>query len=519
MNQMPRASHRGAGVTPPPAGADRPRLEAVPLLIVAAIIVAIHAVCLTRYGWFRDELYYLSCARRLAWGYVDQPPLSIAVLALVRAVGGESLGLLRVVAVMVGAGAAMVTALIARELGGRRFAQVLAALAFGLAPISLSVAHFYSMNVFDVLLWALATLLALRAFDRGTRGAWLALGIVLGLGLLNKWSVMWLGAGLALALVLAPQRRQLATLGPWLGASVAALLFAPHVLWEVGHGWPTLEFMHNARTHKMLVLEPVKFVLDQMLVLGPGAVPLWIAGLIAAFTNARWRTLAILYATTMVILLASGTARVEYATLPCAALFAAGATWWESRGRGGRLAVAALALALAAPLVPLALPLLPVDRFVAYQAAMGRKPSTEERHRMGALTQHYADMFGWPELADSVARVSALLTPEERAKAIVVVGNYGEAGALERFGAGRLPTITCQHNNWYLWGPPRWNGDVAILVDRDSSEAAREFGEVTVAGRAGHPLAMPYEQGLLILIVRHLRPDLAAAWKQGKHYD
>ena len=137
---------------------------------------------------------------------------------------------------------------------------------------------------------------------------------------------------------------------------------------------------------------------------------------------------------------------------------------------------------------------------------------------MGALPQHYADMFGWPELADSVARVSKALTPEEHARAIVIVGNYGEAGALEKFGAGRVPRVACQHNNWYLWGPPAWDGQVAIIVGRDSSEAAREFGRVEVAAMAGHPLAMPYEQDLPILVVRDFHADLNAAWKEGKHY-
>jgi len=136
---------------------------------------------------------------------------------------------------------------------------------------------------------------------------------------------------------------------------------------------------------------------------------------------------------------------------------------------------------------------------------------------MGTLPQHYADMFGWPELADSVARVAAKLTPAERSAAIVVVDNYGEAGALERFGAGRLPRIACQHNNWFYW-PPAWDGAVAIFVGRDSEEVAGEFRSVEVAGRAGHPLAMPYEQNLPIVIGRGFGPDFREAWAHGKHF-
>src|SRR5439155_17516185 len=130
---------------------------------------------------------------------------------------------------------------------------------------------------------------------------------------------------------------------------------------------------------------------------------------------------------------------------------------------------------------------------------LGREPHSEGRHRMGRLSQQYAEMFGWPELADSVARVGAMLTADERAHAIVVVDNYGEAVALEQFGAGRLPRIACQHNNWFLWGPPAWDGSTAILLRRDSTDARSEFDDVRVAAIAGHPLAMPYEQDLPIL--------------------
>ena len=153
----------------------------------------------------------------------------------------------------------------------------------------------------------------------------------------------------------------------------------------------------------------------------------------------RWRPLAVVWLVTFAILLANGSARAEYLALAAPALFAAGAVWWEGRGRLARTAVAVLPFVLLAPIAPFALPCLSPARFVAWQRALGREPQSEERHRMGVLPQHWADMFGWPELADSVARVAATLPADERALAIVVVGNYGEAGALERFGAGRLP--------------------------------------------------------------------------------
>jgi hypothetical protein len=329
--------------------------------------------------------------------------------------------------------------------------------------------------------------------------------------------VLWLGAGLGVGLVLTRHRRLLATPGPWISAAIALAIFAPTVAWQVQHGWPTLEFIRNASAQKMRASSPLKLLVDQLLLLGPLALPLWLAGLLSRGPQGSARMLLSIFLTTLVILMAQGHARAEYLALGLIPLIPAGAVFFERRGRALRTLVPLL-LVLLVPMVPFALPILPVERFLEHQRRLGQEPASEERHRMGALPQHYADMFGWPELADSVARVSKALTPEERARAIVIVGNYGEAGALERFGAGRVPRVACQHNNWYLWGPPTWDGQVAIIVGRDSSEAAGEFGQVEVAGVAGHPLAMPYEQGLPILVVRDFHADLSAAWKEGKNY-
>jgi hypothetical protein len=409
------------------------------------------------------------------------------------------------------------TGLLARELGARRYGQVLAGLAVGLSPLGLAIGHYYSMNVFDFAFWVVGTFLALRAF-RGEGGRWwLALGVLLGFGLLNKYSVGWLGAGLAVALFATPARRELRTPWPWIAALLAGAIVAPNLAWQARHGWPTLEFMHNATAQKMRAFDLAGFAAGQVLALGPGAAPLWLAGLAASLWRREWRLLAILWLVTFALLAANGSARVEYLALAAPALFAAGATWWETRGVVARVAIAGLAIVLALPLVPFGLPCLPVSTYVVYQKALGQAPKSEERHRMGALPQHYADMFGWPELADSVARVTSTLSPRDRALAIVIVDNYGEAGALDHFGEGRVPRVACQHNNWFYW-PPAWDGSVAILVGRDSSEAASEFRSVKVAGSAGHPLAMPYERDLPILVARGFRLDFRTAWAGGKHF-
>jgi hypothetical protein len=496
------------------------------LALVAGVVLA-HAPAMARYGWFRDELYYVSCARRLAWGYVDQPPLSIAILAAWRLLVGDSLVGMRLLPLAAHVLSAALTMRLAQRLGGGAFAQGLAGLGVLGSLIYLGSTHHYSMNAFEPVLWTTAALLLLRALERDRAADWMWLGAAVGLGLLNKLSMLWCVAGLLLGVAASSRRRVLATPGPWLAGSIAAVMFAPHVLWQMQNGWPTLEFVRNATTRKMLGTSIAGFALAQVLGMNPLVAPVWLAGLVRGLMGRAGdpgRVLAVLYLAVFALLALGGRARADYLAPAYPGLLALGGVAFEraTSGRGRRawrLAAVALPLAGLLALLPLALPVLPVETFVRYQTALGREPATEERHRMGVLPQHYADMFGWPELADSVARVAGMLSPAERSRAIVVVGNYGEAGALEMFGRGRVPTVACQHNNWYLWGPPAWDGSVAIFIGRDSAEVAEECDQVRVAGTAGHPLAMPYEQGLPIVIARGFRPDLAAAWKAGKNYN
>jgi 4-amino-4-deoxy-L-arabinose transferase-like glycosyltransferase len=495
-------------------------------LLMATVLV--HLPAMGGYGWFRDELYYVSCAKRLAWGYVDQPPLSIALLAAWRLVVGDSLEGMRVVPLLAHVAVVWLTMRLARRLGGGGFAEALAGVGALGSLVFLGVSHVYSMNALDLVLWLLAAIALLRALEGRDRVIdWVWFGAAVGAGLLNKLSMLWCAGGLALGVLVSVRRRVLATPGPWLAGAIAAAMFAPHFLWQMAHGWPTLEFMHNATANKMIAASLPGFLVGQLLAMNPLAAPIWLAGLVRGLrgrSSHEGVVLAVQYLAVLALLVVVRTARADYLSPAYPGLLALGGVAFEratsAPGRRAWRAVAvALPLAGMLALVPFALPVLPVGTFIRYQAALGRKPDAVEHHRMGALPQHYADMFGWPELADSVARVAATLTPDERRRAIVIADNYGEAGALEMFGRGRLPRIAGQHNNWYLWGPPAWDRSVAIFIGRDSSEVAEECDTVLVAGSAGHPLAMPYERDLPIVIARHFRPDLAAAWRQGKHYE
>lgn len=494
------------------------------IFLILAAKLALHLATIGRYGYFRDELYYLACSRHLAWGYVDHPPLSIALLALVRVTLGESLFAIRLLPALAGAVTVYLAARIARELGGGRYAQGLAALATLAAPQFLGVNGFYSMNSFDILLWPLAAFLLLRCLAGDLAGRWLLLGLAIGLGIENKLSMLWLAAGLFAGLAVT-QPRALLTRGPWITAIVAALLALPHVLWQAAQGWPTLEFIRNASEHKMVKTSPVAFLLDQVLVMNPMSLAIWGSGLVAALRgriDPRARALGAAYLGVAAILLGSRSAKAEYLAPAYTMLFAAGAvaierTLVRAATRWLRVAIPAAVLVLGTVILPLALPVLTVDAFVRYSRAIGMTPRQSERQEVAELPQHYADMFGWEEMAATVAGVYRSLPPEDRARAAIVTQNYGEAGAIELFGRRLgLPSAISGHNNYWLWGYGAWKGDVLVIVGGNREAYARLFETVEPAATIRCEHCMPYERGLPVFVARRLKVSLAEYWRLEK---
>ena len=475
--------------------------------------------------YFRDEFYYLACSHRLAWGYVDQPPLSIAVLWVLRHLAGDSLVVLRTAAALIAAVSVWLTGRIAAKLGAGGYGQVLAMAAAAVAPLLLGLGSFYSMNVFDVFFWTLAASIMVDVLDRPSASRWLLLGIVLGLGLLNKVSVLWLGAGIGAGLLLTSQRRLLLTPGPWIAGLVAALLFAPHLAWQVAHGWPTLEFIRNASAEKMQTSTPLQFLAGQVMNMQPLTLPVWLAGLLYLLFNprvARYRLLGIAFITVAAILIVNSTSRSGYLAAGYPMLFAAGGTVLEQRIRRGVLRVALLAILLAggAATAPLAVPLLPVDMYVRYSRALGVAPDTEEKKELARLPQFFADRQGWERFVDQVAAVFDRLPPEDRARATVFTGNYGEAGAIEQLGRARGLTAISGHNNYWLWGPAGHTGEVLVVLSRSREREEEHFASVELAGTIDCGDCMPYENHLSIFICRGLKaPPLAERWVSLKHYN
>ena len=490
---------------------------------IPAAIVLLHLATWRQYGIFRDELYYLACARHLDWGYVDHPPLSIAVLAAVRAAFGESLFAMRAVVAVCAGAAAWLTADTARALGGGGFAQRLASLAAALSPGVIALCGFYSMNAFDVVFW-IACLRVLAAILSGADPrAWLLFGVLAGLGLENKISVLFLGFGVAVGLVAARRFDLLRGRWAWIGGAVALGIFVPHLLWQASHGAPTLEFMRNARERKLATNTPLSFLSEVASNAGPGAFPIWIGGvgfLLFASAARAWRVLGWAWLTVLAYLLVAG-GKPYYAIASTPLVFAAGGVAWErwARGRWARAGIVALLVAGAAIAAPLAKGFLPEGTLIAYMKAIGIKPSSGERQSLGALPQHFADMHGWEDLAVAVAGVYRSLPDAERSHVCIAGQNYGEAGAIDHFGpALGLPRAVSTHNNYWLWGVDGCDNATWIVIGDRKESLEALFESVERADTFRCDLCMPYENDNPIWVARGLKGRPADLWPRMKNF-
>jgi hypothetical protein len=478
------------------------------------------------YGFFRDELYYLASAEHLGFGYVDHPPLIGLIAWLVRSTLGDSLFAVRLLPAIAHAVAVGLAARLAREMGGGRYAQFLAALATALAPIYLGLCGILSMNAFDVLAWAALWLISARALRKDAPRLWLWFGVVAGVGLQNKISVLFLAFGIVAGLVVTRRWRVFRSRHLWAGGAVAGLIFLPHVLWQWHYGWPTLEFMANATREKNVSMPPLVYLREQVVQMSALAAPLWVAGLVALLTGRRflaYRPIGWAYLAVLAIMLATN-AKPYYLAPAYTALFGAGAVAIEAvrlstAGASLRIGMVLLVVVSGVLSAPLAKPMLPTDAYLSYTAALGMTPGVGERHELGRLPQHFADMHGWPELAANVARVFAALPAADRARACIFVQNYGEAGAVDVLGAPLgLPRAISGHNSYYLWGPRGCTGEVVIVFGGRREDHEEVFTSVEQAAVHTCTDCMPYENNRPIWVARGARVPFSEIWPRVKRF-
>ena len=433
--------------------------ERVPVFawLIAAVFVAVELAVSRRYGFQQDELYFIVAGRHLAFGYVDQPPL-VPLLTRITDVLGVSPTAIRIIPALAGGAVVVIAARLAALFGAGRFGRVLAALATACAPIVIGATHIGNTTPLDLLAWAAVLLCVTTALLRHRPHWWLGAGAAAGAGLENNDLMVMLLAGLALGILASEHRPVLRTRWPWLGAGIAAVIWAPNLIWQATHGWPQLAMASALHQQNTSAADYLGGLPAQLVYLGLLVIPLTIAGFIRLWRAPELRFIAVAATVIAVYVLAWVPGKVYYADGMAPAVLAAGslaAERWIARARRPRLR---RGVVIAAPLVgtliilPALLPIVPAGHV----------------HDLPASSQHadLGDTLGWPQLTRTVAAQDAALVHAGQPPTSIFTGFYGEAAALDVLGAAdHLPPVLSGHNGYWMWGPGRASDRTVLVVD------------------------------------------------------
>lgn len=503
-----RPAQQAAG--PPPHRLDRR------VIWVALALFAILMALSPWYGFDRDELYFLDCARHLQAAYVDQPILTPLLARISLDLFGVSLPGLRLWPALAGAATVIVAALTARELGGGKRAQLLSAFATATMPALLAVDHLMGPTAIDLLAWSALALVVLRLGRTGNRRWWLAAGAVCGVGLANKHSIAFFAAALLLGLLVTGDRRLLSSRWLAIGTAIAVMFTIPDLWWQATHGWATITMTRNLNAENGGAGKIPTWVAGQLLMTSLALVPVWIAGL-------RWlwrtrapafRSLVVAYGVLFVLFALTTGGKIYYLAGAYVPLLAAGALaidGWLAARRHLRTLVVGMVVTVGAAL-PVALPVLPASN-TAWVYKLNQVPG---------------ESVGWPELVHTVAAAWHQLPEGARRSAVVITANYGEVGALNELGRGQgIPLAYSDQNSEWWWGPGNPHAHSVLFVapgPRDMTDARsyllRFFASVrpvaTLRNSAG---IHNQEWGGHVYWCTRLRRPWAATWPLLRHYD
>ena len=438
----------------------RSRVPVAALGIVALVKLGLHLAVAGNYGWHIDELYFVASSRHLDWGFVDYPPLTPLLARLDQVLFPGSLVALRALPALAGAAIVVLTALIAREIGASPRAQVFAAVMALLSPLLLGANLLFHTVTFDELCWAVAILLFVRILRDGERRLWLALGVVIGIGLQTKFTMAALPVVMLLALLLTRRRNLLTSPWPWAGAAIAVAIFAPNLVWQATHDWISVQYTLSHRGHTD---GPVAYWLQQLFLFGLLFIFPCTAGLMATRRDPRFAALPLLVVGVELFFFAAG-GKSYYAGPVYPLAYAAGAIWTDAhlRARVGLSLSWAAAVALWLVLLPIELPVLPTQAMV--------------NSNLWKVRTDYAAMLGGQQLASETADAYFMIPSVQRPDAMIVAHYYGEAGPIDMYGpALGLPQAVSPHLSFWYWAPPRMDPQTVVFVGYTTAEADRYF--------------------------------------------
>jgi hypothetical protein len=471
---------------------DRPpwksRLGLLSVAVVAAGIALLHLATDNRYGFHRDELQFLTDARHLDWGFVAYPPVTPFLERILLSVFGLSLVGLRLFSMLAQSAIILLTGMMARDLGGRIMAQAAAALSIALSAIFLFEGTEFQYTSFDQLWWVLAAWCVVRLLNSGNPRWWLPIGAVLGLGMMTKYNIAFLIAGILGGMAFTRARRYFLSKWFWAGVALALLLFLPNFLWQLRHNFISYQFLKSIHHRDVLIGRASGFLRQQFTTcLNPVAALLWLAGLVSALRSPRYRILAWMFLIPLLLfILKEGRSYYLAAAYPM--LVALGAVvaerWLDSRPPFVRIAIAGVYLnavllvgiAICSFLIPIA------TTGPLYLFALANNNNLREE-------------LGWDIMLQTLARVRDSLPPDKQAGAAILAGNYGEQGAVEILGpAYRLPPALGGTNTAWLRGYRQPPPSTLIVVGLAPDFLNRELNSCQLAAKIPYPVTQNNEE-------------------------
>jgi hypothetical protein len=494
-------------------------------LIAALAVFGVHVAANPHYGFFRDELYFIVCGRHPQWGYVDQPPI-VPLLAALTQVFGHSLVLLRAVPALFAAGGVYVTCLLTIEFGGGAFALGFAALVFFFTPVLASFGMKVGTDEVGLLVWPLIGFGVVRIVRGADERWWLGVGALAGVGLESKYSVVFFAAALVAGLLLTPQRAILWSRWFAAGTAVMLLIALPNVIWQWHYGLPMLELLRNGQNGKNTTPSVPLYLVQELFITNPLLAAEWIIGLVWLLRVPLFRFLGYAYVLLIVEMLVFH-GKHYYPANVYPIVIAAGAVPIEALTRGrrfARVALTAYAFVAGLTMIPDVLPVLPENDYIAYSSARDRAfhvspklAETEHGREDQVLPADWADMHGWPEMAAAARAAYESLPPDEKRRAVVFAGNYGEASAVAFF-TPDVPVIS-EHNQFWLWGPKGYDGSVLVQINGTCFKSDRLYASRTRFTQRVDRYAVNSESDIPIWICREPSRTLARVWPELKTYE
>ena len=480
-----------------------------------------HLATASRYGYYRDELYFIACAKRLAWGYVDMPPLAPLVAWLSAPAHYELIVLRASVALAAGATVYLACAITA-ELGGSRNAQILAVLTVAFTPAYLFLGNTLTTTSFEPFTWALVAYAAMRLVRSAEALWWYVLTAATVFGLYGKYSIALLALALIFGLLLTPERRILKNAAfPIAFIGVIALLM-PNIIWQGARGWPIFAVLHGDIVGRHAfnsgiqfefarpIINAIAFYMEQIIFFNPLATPLWLIGTFALWRNRDFRPFRFIGIAFVFLLVAAAVLNAKgyyiagiYTPLICVG-WAAFERWL------GKIVPLSVLPAIVATLVfvPFTLPVLPPQTFLAYS------------NTLGIPQPLFADEFGWDDLTRRVAQFYSRMPSALRLRTAIFADTYGDAAALEFYGRRyHLPQPISAQNNYYLWGSGPHDGRSVLAVGASQADLLRaNFGRVILLGTFYDPYRAAAEGPTPIFLCTQPRAPLPQLWPRFKWY-